>query len=86
MPSIVLGMAVFRRGGAVMEDQSVKCSVCKEREGIVADYRIKPEFEATATHKTLLECYDKYSVCSKCFKLTDKAFRALLRKNASESK
>lgn len=68
----------------ITEYETVKCSVCKEQEGIVTDYRIKPEFETTRTYKTPLECYDKYVVCAKCFKLSDKAFRSM-RKNRKVS-
>lgn len=64
-----------------MEYETVRCQVCNEpeQEGIVTDYRIKPEFEATRTYKTPLECYYKYTVCSRCFKLPDKAFRSMLK-------
>ena len=69
-----------------MEYETPRCQVCHEpdNEGIVQDYRIKPEFESTRTHKTPLEFYDKYLVCYKCFKLSDKLFRSIQRNRKEE--
>ena len=60
-----------------MEYETIRCQICKQNEGIVTDYRIKPEVASTVTHKTPLEWYDKFIVCARCFKLSDKAFRSM---------